>query len=204
LSLWGVAASEQASRSATSNRLYGRLQQHGLAPATPGERANQAIGQVLKGLSDKEAKKASKIESYYDFAKMLRETKVLTWETSEEDPDMYWAMQWLSTGVSYLHQEYGWGVAGLYYHKVMKAWTSGFLHIETLVLTEEFRRGDLAGGLHQASFFVAVQQGMAKTSGSRRKGGDGDTWCNNCALWFPKAKLHDTKSCKKAKNKSRG
>lgn len=202
LSLWGVAAAGQAAR--TSEGLYGVLQQHGLAPGTPGERANNAIGQMLKGLGDKEAKKATQIASYNDFARLVRKTKVLTREMLESDPQMYWSMNWLQSGVHYLDLEYGWGVAGLYYTKVMADWTDGFLHIDSLVDTEEFRRGNVEGSLHQRSFIVAVQQGRGTTSGSRKKMNDDDTWCNHCMLWFPKGKGHFTKSCQKAKRAKAG
>ena len=57
--MWGAEEEEKAARSTPG--LFARLQQNGLAPASPGEQAMKSIMQVFKAAGDKETKKAAEI-----------------------------------------------------------------------------------------------------------------------------------------------
>jgi hypothetical protein len=203
LSAWGVGAAAQASRSAPV--LFGHLQEHGLAAPHPGEGALHAVTHLFKLAGEKEAKKASAVRSFKEFTEFFRKSKVTTRETQEGDPDSFWQMLWHFQSVTHLYTEYGWPVAGEYHARVFKHWQEGFLDLPSMVDTEECRRGDVEGALHQRSFMVAMQlkdgkRGVgAGTTGSSSRVGSDDTLCTFCALWFPRGQDHRTATCRKKK-----
>jgi hypothetical protein len=189
-----------ASNGRSASALFGFLQDNDLAPPSAGEVANKAIVRAFKELSDKEAKKAAKITSYKDFAERVRTSKCMSRAALESDPEAYWQMHWLFFTVHYLFTTHGWGVAGVYYTLVMKRWEEGFLNVQALVDTEEFRRGDYGASLDQRAFVVAIQKGAPTgaglTSGTKTRQNASDTYCAKCKLYFPKFKMHETSNCR--------
>jgi hypothetical protein len=208
-SLWGVE--EQVSRSEPS--LFNKMVDSGLAPVPPGQAAEFAIRQIFKTAADKESKKSATVESWPEFCKFVRKLGVLTMATHEQDPASYWHVMWHEQSVKYLYVTYSWAVAGEYHRRIMEKWDRGFLDLPSQISSEEFRRGDVEGALHQQSFVVAMQLkgGKAATSsrepsarGMRRKENTNDTLCEFHRLWYPASEGHSWDgskgSCQAAKN----
>jgi hypothetical protein len=204
-SLGGVGAAGRASRSAPA--LFAHLQHQGLAPPTAGEEAMRAVAQVFKAMGEKESKKAAAVASYKDFAEFIRTSKVLTRDAHDADPTSYWQMHWHFQSVHHIFATSGWEVAGAYHALVMKDWQEGFLDIDAMVDTEECRRGDLGGALHQRFFLTAQHNSKAKKAGptkaaypshgTKEKAKPTDTWCAHCGGFFPVEKSHKTSTCRK-------
>ena len=207
LSVWGVEAEASASRSAPG--LFGHLQQHKLAPPTPGEAAVTAISQAFKLAGDKESKKISSVKSFKEFIEFVRKSKVTSRAMFDQDPESFWQWQWHMQSVTHVFTEHGWAVACEYHIRVLKSWAEGFLDLSSMVDTEECRRGDVEGALHQRVFLMALQlKGKAGGAGGAaadrsgfagktRKANADDTYCNFCQKWYPAAAGHASTTCRK-------
>ena len=105
-------------------------------------------------------------------------------------------MLWHSQSVQHLYCEWGWPTAQVYHKKVMTAWQEGFMDLPSMVDTEECRRGDVAGALHQRFFTTALQTTGAKpkTHAKDGKAGGGNSiYCSYCK----KKTTHAALVCKK-------
>ena len=208
-SMWGAEEEEKAARSTPG--LFARLQQNGLAPASPGEQAMKSIMQVFKAAGDKEAKKAAEITSFEAFVAFLTKARVLTREYFDSEPDAYWAMDWHFKSVTHIFCIDGWPAAGEYNRVVMKEWHEGFLDVEAMVTSEENRRGHVEGALHTRAHWLAVQRfGTKRTTGTgTKKGGERlgdygsdkkrnptDTWCAGHKKFYLVGSIHSTTSCR--------
>jgi hypothetical protein len=179
LSLLGVAGTGVEDRSASS--LFAHLQMEGLAPATAGGEALLAIQKVFKAAGEQESKKAATVASYSEFVEFLRKTKVLSRVAFEKDPDSFWQMLWHSQSVQHLYCNWGWETAGDYHKSVMKSWQEGFMDLPSMVETEECRRGDVAGALHQRFFSTALQATGAKPKVAEKSKNKRNTiYCTFC------------------------
>lgn len=209
LSLWGVEAS-QAPRSAPA--LFQRLQQQGIAPMSDSEKAVRSVLSVFKLAGEKETKKESEVKTYDDFYDLILKSKCLTRDAHDKDPTSYWQMDWHFKSVHHLNSMYGWKVAGDYHTRVMTEWQDGDLVVDAMVDTEENRRGNIEGALHQRAFLVAMQlqrgsAAKARAVGGAQGSGSGaatrqqstDTLCSFCNWWFPAGKKHQTSNCNKKK-----
>ena len=207
LSVWGVE--EEASETRAAPGLFNHLQRHKLAPQTPGEAAVTAISQAFKLAGDKEAKKIAAVKSFKEFIEFVRRSKVTSRAMYDKDPESYWHMQWHVQSVTHLFTEHGWPVACEYHVRVLKSWAEGFLDLSAMVDTEECRRGDVEGALHQRVYLVSLQLkgkggtgGASSTSGSAgtaRKVNADDTYCNFCQKWYPASASHESSTCRKKK-----
>ena len=137
--------------------LFAHLQREGLAAPSPGDAAAAAVHKVFKLAGEQEAKKATSVASYSEFVEFMRKAKVLTREAHESDPESYWQMRWHKESVEHLYTEWGWDTASIYHREVMTSWSEGFLDLPSMVDTEECRRGNVAGALHQRFFMCALQ-----------------------------------------------
>jgi hypothetical protein len=178
MSAWGVGVGAKADRSAGG--LFAHLQDQGMAAPSPGEAALLAIKQVFKLTGEKEAKKATKVDSFSDFHEVMRKSKVLSRESHDKDPDSFWQMHWHSQSVTHLYANWGWDTASLYHKSVMKAWEEGFLDLPSMVDTEEARRGDVAGAMHQRFFHTALQTTGAKLKDPTAKAKKKIAQCSFC------------------------
>jgi hypothetical protein len=180
LSLCGVGVEASAERSASS--LFAKMQEQGLAAPSPGEEALRAVQKVFKLAGEKESKKVTALTSYMEFVEFMRKAKVLTREAHEKDPESYWQMQWHDQSMKHVYTQWGWATALCYHTQVMKAWQEGFMDLPSMVDTEECRRGDVAGALHQRYFMVALQTTGAKPRSTKAQGDKPATgiWCTFC------------------------
>ena len=194
MSVYGMEVEARAERSAP--HLYDLIQQHGLAPTTPGSEAQAAILKLFKLQGDKEAKKATAVESYSEYVEFMRKAKVQTRNAHDKDPESFWQMLWHSQSVQHLYTEWGWETALEYHRMTMEAWQEGFLDLPSMVDTEECRRGDVGGAMHQRFFHTALQVTGAKPKNPRKAGAGGAAggtkWCSFCKLT-----THDTVDCRK-------
>jgi hypothetical protein len=195
LSVWGVEGVGQRDRSAPG--LFAHLQDHGLAGPSAGEEALHAIKKTFKLSGETEAKKVFAVKSYPEFVEFMRKAKVTTQEAFEKDSDSFWQMMWHSQSVQHLYCEWGWETASVYHKAVMGAWQEGNLHLPSMVDTEECRRGDVGGAMHQRFFNVALQTTGAKPRAADKKAGatGKSIYCSHCA----KKTTHSAKDCNKRK-----
>lgn len=215
LSTWGVETAGQASRAAPA--LFGHLQQHGLAPPAPSEVLMRSMMSVFKAAGDKEAKKAADLTSFSEFVAFMGKAKVLTREYHDTDPDAYWAMDWHYKSVVHINCVDGWAAAGEYNRRVMEEWQDGFLDVDAMVMTEECRRGNVEGALHQRAYLLAIQHfgstrkvraGAAKTGsyqtlGTQARKKPTDTYCQYHALYFAATLDHSDATCRTAAAKKK-
>ena len=179
-----------------------------MAPPTPGEAAVTAITQAFKLAGDKEAKKISSVKSFKEFIEFVHRSKVTSRAMFDQDPESYWHMRWHVESVTHVFTEHGWAVACEYHVRVLKSWAEGFLDLSALVDTEECRRGDVEGALHQRVFLVALQlKGKTGGASADKSGYTGkvqkvnvdDTYCNFCQKWYPASAGHESSTCRKKK-----
>jgi hypothetical protein len=202
---WAGTAENYGPGSApTAAALLRQLQTSGMAPAAAQDREAMALQRVFKALSQKEAKRSLLVKSFRDFRKYVRDNKLVTRAAHQEDPDSYWQMVWLTQTITYLYMECGWPVAQEYYTRLVDGWAKGFIDVPTLVDGEDFRRGNVAGALHPATFTMAMQMAKVEkpktgagssSSGSTTRQEATDTWCDEHRLFFPAEKDHDTSRC---------
>lgn len=215
LSVWGVEAAGQASRVAPA--LFGHLQQHGLAPPAPSEVLMRSMMNVFKAAGDKEAKKAADLSSFQEFVAFMGKAKVLTREYHDTEPDSYWAMDWHYKSVVHINCVDGWPAAGEYNRRVMEEWQDGFLDVDSMVMTEECRRGNVEGALHQRAYLLAIQHfgstrkvkagvskgGNYQTLGTKAREHPTDNYCQYHALYFAAGLKHSDSTCRTAASKKK-
>ena len=109
VSLFGMAGMEQSQRAAP--HLFEHLQRSDLASAQAGFAAQLAVEKMFKLTGDKEAKKATAMESYAEFVEFMRKSKVLSRNNHEKDPESFWQMHWHSQSVQHLYVNYSWPIA---------------------------------------------------------------------------------------------
>jgi len=210
LSVWGVEAAGRATRSAPA--LFSHLQEHGLAPPTASEEVLRSLMSVFKKAGDKEAKKAADISSFVEFVEFMRESKVRTREYHDIEPDAYWAMDWHFQSVVFIFCNDGWPAAGEYNRRVMKEWQDGYLDVDAMAMSEEHRRGNVEGALHQRAYLASLHQmGTTKAATASgkgvwvdRKGYESkrvptDTYCDYHELHYAQGAKHSSTTCQAKK-----
>ena len=205
--LWGsgqAALKGPGEQPVQALRVLQSLQRSGMAPISAADADAMALQRVFKSLAEKEAKKSLLVKSFKDFHSYMAKNKLLTQSAHEEDPEAYWQMQWLFQSVMHLNLEHGWPVAQAYYKELVRLWSEGFLDLDTMVLSEDFRRGNIVGALHLPTFMMAISgkkassgsgSGSGTTTGTTEKEDSTDTWCEEHQLFFPAERAHDTARC---------
>ena len=222
-----TAASFATAPGGPADSLFSVLRAQGFATPEAATTPMEVLAETVTLASAANGGKAPKTfalpTSYKAWVLKLREQGWATPALHALNPSHYWALEWVRQTVEFVHFEYSWAVASVYFERLMFEWGKGWVDPSTYSAMEEFKCGHIEASLVPRLLEYAWKK-KGKTSGAsssstvskwERKGtkdrvNASDTWCACHELFYLVADDHhwdaatETGTCMVAKSRKGG